>query len=46
MVTLVAILTKMGKCVRRPVVLSELILKNWKDVLPVDENKSKLFSFL
>ena len=37
---------KRGKCVRRRVVPSAAIPKNWKDFLRVDDNKTELFSFL
>ena len=37
---------KRGKGVRRIVVPSAAIPKNWKDFLRVDDNKTELFSFL
>ena len=37
---------KRGKGVRRRVVPSAAIPKNWKDFLHVDDNKTELFSFL
>jgi len=37
---------KRGKGVRRRVVPTTVIPKNWKDFLRVDENKTELFSFL
>ena len=37
---------KRGKCVRRRVVPSATIPKNWKDFLRVEDNKTELFSFL
>ena len=37
---------KRGKGVRRRVVPSAAIPKNWKDFLRVDDNKTELFSFL
>ena len=41
-----ALRQKRGKGVRRRVVPTAAIPKNWKDFLRVDENKTELFSFL